>query len=209
MEFLANDFFLIAHDEQSGKLRLQKRVAGIGLAGALLGELVLNGNIHAARGSLSVLRTAPTGDDLADRVLYQLASEPEHQSVRTWLLFLAQGGDDRVGTRLARAGLVTPTKARRPWGTAVRYIPADLNRSGRPAVRLNTRINSGDPLTVADSMLAGLVAVTGLTKHVWWESNAFTSHHLQTATASLPISLHELLAHTEAAVGDVVLGTNL
>jgi hypothetical protein len=58
-------------------------------------------------------------------------------------------------------------------------------------------------------MLAGLVAVTGLAKHVWWDSNAFTNHHLQTAVASLPISLHELLAHTEAAVGDVVLGTNL
>lgn len=210
MELLADDFFFVMHDEQRGKLRLQKRVAGIGLAGALLGELVLSGHLQAASGTLAVLHDQRVpDDDLANRVLYQLAAEQEQRSTRTWLLFLARGAVDRVGTRLARNGLVRPSRTRRPWGSTVRYLPVDLNKSGWPAVRLNRRINRAEPMTIADSMLAGLVVATGLARQVWWDSDALTSHHLNTAVASLPMSLRELLAHTEAAVGDVVLGTNM
>ncbi len=209
MALLADDLFFIVHDEHNARLRVHRRVAGIGLAGALLGELSLTGNIHAAAGSLAILDQVPPEDDLAYRVLYQLAAEPQHQSVRTWLTFLAQGAIDRVGMRLAHARRVSAAKSRRPWGTSVRYQAIDLRTAAWPAARLNLRVNRGDPLTVADAMLAGLVAATGLTKKVWWDGNALTTHHLTAAVASLPMSLREVLSHTEAAVGDAVLGPNM
>ncbi len=209
VELIANDYFLIAHDEQTGKVRIQERVAGIGLAGALLGELALTGNIRITNGKVSVVHPSPPGDDLAERVLQQLAAEAQHEAVRTWLLFLSQAAANRVGNRLHRAGLVTSVRKRRLSGSVVRYVSADLNASGRPAMRLGTQIGSGTPPTMADAMLTGLVAATGLARRVWWENDSLTSHHVQTTVASLPMSLRELLAHTEAAVGDAVLGTNM
>lgn len=208
MEFIANDYFLIVHDEQTGKIRIQERVAGIGLAGALLGELALTGNIRITQGKISVVHPTPPGDDLADRVLHQITAEAHHQDVRTWLRFLSEAAANRVGTRLARTGLVTPIRKRRLAGSVVRYVSTDLNASGRPAMRLSTQLGRDFP-TSADAMLTGLVAATGLSRRVWWDNDSLINHHVQTTVASLPMSLRELLAHTEAAVGDAVLGTNM
>lgn len=205
MLMLADELFFVAHDEHSGKARLHRRATGLGLAAALLSELALSGNITVANGTVTVTEQHPPEDDLAYRVLHQLSVQRQHQALRTWLAFLGQGAIDRVGMRMARAGYVRPHKGRAPWSKTVRYVPTDLKTASWPAARLNLRVNRGDPLTVSDSILAGLVAATGLTKHVWWDGDAVTLRHLAAAVASLPMSLRELVAHTEAAVGDVVL----
>lgn len=209
MARLADDFFFIVHDGHTGKLQLHRRSAAIGLAGALLGELALTGNIQAASGTLTVLNQTPPEDDLAYRVLHQLTVERQYQSLRTWLQYLSQGAMDRVGVRLARDGLVRPRKTRRPWGTAVHYVPAEFTTASWPAARLNARVNRGDQLTIADSMLAALVAACGFAKHVWWDGDAVTARHLAAAVAELPISMREIVTHTEAAVGDAVLGPHM
>jgi len=38
---VADDLYLIAHDDRSGRCRVSGRVAGLGLAAAILAELVL------------------------------------------------------------------------------------------------------------------------------------------------------------------------
>ncbi|MGH8823731.1 MAG: GOLPH3/VPS74 family protein [Jiangellaceae bacterium] len=203
---LADEFFFIVHDGQTGKLRLHARAAGLGLAGALVGELVLSGNVDVASGTLNLVDSGPPEDDLAYRILRQLRAERQDRSLHTWLAFLAQGAVERVGVRLTRAGQVEPTKSRRLLGgTSVRYLPTDLNEAVWPADRLNQLVRRGDPLSFSDAMLAGLVAVTGLTRHVWWEGDTVTLRHVSAALASLPMSLREVLAHTEAAVGDTTL----
>ena len=203
---LADELFFIVHDVQTGKLRLHARTAGLGLAGGLLSELVLNGNLDVANGTLTVIDGQPLPeDDLGYRVLRQLTADRQNRSLRTWLAFFAQGAVERVGVRLTRAGQVQANKTRRPWGTVVRYVPTDLNTAVWPADRLNLLVSRGDPLEFSDAMLAGLVAVTGLTKQVWWDGDAVTLRNIAAAVASLPIPLREILAHTEAAVGDATL----
>jgi hypothetical protein len=202
---IADDYFFVVHDVQTGRLRLHVRAAGLGLAGALLGELILNGKIDVAAGTLTVVDTHRPEDDLADQILRQLTADRQNRSLRTWLAFVSQGAIDRVGVRLIRAGHVETTKSRRPWGTVVRYVPTDLSMANRPADRLNQLVSRGDPLNFADAMLAGLVAVTGLTKLVWWEGDAVTLRQISAAVASLPMSMRQVLAHTEAAVGDATL----
>jgi Golgi phosphoprotein 3 (GPP34) len=203
---LADELFFVVHDVQTGKLRLHARSAGLGLAGALLSELVLNGNLDVANGTLTVIDGQPLPeDDLGYRVLRQLTADRQNRSLRTWLAFFAQGAVERVGVRLTRTGQVQANKTRRPWGTVVRYVPTDLNAAVWPADRLNLLVSRGDPLEFSDAMLAGLVAVTGLTKQVWWDGDAVTLRNIAAAVASLPIPLREILAHTEAAVGDATL----
>jgi Golgi phosphoprotein 3 (GPP34) len=202
---VADEFFFIVHDARTGKLRLNERSAGLGLSAALLSELILRGNIDVESGTLTILDAEPPEDDLSYRMVHQLAADRQQRSLRTWLLFFSHGALDRVAIRLTRSGRVEAIKNRRPWGTVVRYLPTDMNEAVWPANRLHVLVTNGDPLDFSDAMLAGLVAVTGLTKQVWLESDALTMHQIAAAVASLPISLREVLAHTEAAVGDATI----
>lgn len=202
---LADEFFFIVHDVGNGKLRLHARAAGLGLAGALLGELILSRNLHVASGTLSITGAEPPQDDLAYRILRQLDADQHNRSLRTWLAYLAQGAVERVAVRLTRAGEIEPSKSRRLFGTSVRYLPTDPKVAAWPADRLYGRVGRGDPLDFQDAMLAGLIAVTGFTRQVWWDGDAVTMRHISAAVASLPMSLREVLANTEAAVGDATL----
>lgn len=202
---LADEFFYIVHDVGTGKLRLNERAAGLGLAAALLGELILNRNLLVDSGQLAVTDAEPPEDDLGYRVLRQLAADEQNRSLRTLLAYLSQGALERVAVRLTRAGGVEPNKSRRPWGTTVRYLPTDAKVAAWSTDRLYGRVNRGDPLDFPDAMLAGLVAVTGFTKQLWWDGDAVTLRHIAAAVASLPMSMRAVLSYTEAAVGEATL----
>src|SRR5258706_454509 len=62
---LADDFFLIAHDDRDGKSRLSQRAVEFGLAGAMLGELVLEQRILCEGPRLRVISREPPSDPLA------------------------------------------------------------------------------------------------------------------------------------------------
>lgn len=51
---LADDLYLMAHHETSGRPLLQPRAAGLGLAGGLLAELILAGAIEISPGGIAV-----------------------------------------------------------------------------------------------------------------------------------------------------------
>ena len=200
---LADDFFLLAHDDVSGKARLPARTVGLGLAGALLGELVLFGNIEVHTGAVVVVDRRPPADALAHRVLDHLLAEQDSHSVHTWLAFLAASAAGNVAERLARFGLVTFQESRLPWRSS-RWVPADMTVAAIPAVRLRTYLLRSEPLAVPDVVLAGLVAATGLTPTVLWDLPAVTHRYLDYAMSQLPDSLHAVISETSAAVGNAI-----
>jgi hypothetical protein len=62
---LADDLYLLAHNDINGKPFLQPRATGIGLAGALLAELVLSDHIRVGLDGITVVCFAPPTDELA------------------------------------------------------------------------------------------------------------------------------------------------
>jgi hypothetical protein len=75
---VADDLYLMAHHEISGRPLLQPRPLGIGLAGALLAELILAGGISLRRdGAVTAGRGRPA-DQLASRVRDLILAEPPH-----------------------------------------------------------------------------------------------------------------------------------
>lgn len=200
---LADELFLIAHDDTTGRPRLHLRAAELGLAGALLGELLLYGRIAVHGGRLTVVDRRPPDDALAHTVLDQVIAEPQYRAVRIWLAFLAGQAVDAVGQRLERAGRVTRTQRR--WGRVVRYVPVDMSTAAWPGHRLRLFLTRGEPMTVTDTLLAGLVSATGLTSQVLWDAPASSHEYLASLIAALPPPLRELVAHLQAAVGDAVL----
>ncbi len=205
---IADEFFLIAHNDSRGKARLHPAAAGLGLAAGLLGELILSGRITVSDGLVIVLDRRPPADALAHTVLDQLIGEPQHQAIRTWLSFLARTGVTSVGERLARAGVLRRQETRRLLRTSLSYLPVDLNATAWPATRLRTLLERPDPPTVPDALLLGLVSATGLTREVLWSAGPLAHHRLSVLLPALPAPLKELVGHTEAAVGAAVLRGN-
>ena len=74
---VADDLYLMAHHETSGKPFLQPRPLGIGLAGALLAELMLGG--HAV---VSLDRTVTASDTLPGRS--GTRSQASRNSISCW-----------------------------------------------------------------------------------------------------------------------------
>src|SRR6266536_1177305 len=101
---VADDVYLMAHHDLTGKPLLQPRPLGLGLAGGLLAELMLGGSIGLRyEGAVLVGRTWP-GDDLTRRVRDQIAAEPEPRPLTEWLAYLARTAAPDVAARLEHAG---------------------------------------------------------------------------------------------------------
>ncbi len=202
---LADDFFLIAHDDRDGRSRLSPKAVDLGLAGALIGELVLEQRVLVEGPRLRLLSREPPSDALAHTTLATMLAEPQHREVRTWLAYLGQSAVESVGQRLVRAGVVEQAHVRRLLRTTIRYLPIDINLPAGRVVRLRRLLTSAEPLRVADTTLAGLVNATGLTGHVLWDADAMSGRRLQGLVSTLPPPLRDLVVQVDAAVGDAVL----
>jgi hypothetical protein len=86
---LADDLYLLAHHEITGRPFLRPRVTGLVLAAALLADLILTGHLSLKGGEPVPLDCPPPGDELSRRDLNVLRSEPGHLA-RVWLLYLAR-----------------------------------------------------------------------------------------------------------------------
>jgi hypothetical protein len=204
---LANQFFWLAHQSLTGQPRIHAKATGIGLAAGLLGELILTGHLFLGGGELTVLNPASPADVLAHSTLDQIGAEPHVRDVRTWLAFLAGDAEDAVGQRMCRAGLVVRERARWPRAS-VRYVPVDGLAPARAVTHLYMALTRDEPLSVGDTTLAGLVAAVGLTRTVLFDGGSrgtASIRRLQERVGVLPAPLRELVAHVEAAVGDLVL----
>jgi hypothetical protein len=202
---LADDFFLIAHDDRDGRSRLSPKSVELGLAGALIGELVLEQRILVEGPRLRLISREPPSDALAHTTLATMLAEPQHREVRTWLAYLGQSATDSVGQRLVRAGIVEQQQVRKLLRSTVRYVASDINLPAGRVVRLRRLLTSGEPMRVADTTLGGLAEATGLTGHILWDSDATSVRRLHAMVAALPPPLRDLIVQVEAAVGDAVL----
>lgn len=206
---LADQYFLIAHEDRTGRSRLHPRATGLGLAGALIGELILEGRVGIAEGDLIILDRHPPTDALAHDILDLLIAQSRHRDVRTWLAFLSQDSAARVGERLMRLGAVEPVVRRRMLSTQTLYMPNSAEQRNAAAwapARLANLLVRGIEMSVSDRLLVGLIAATGLTRHVLYdfEMHRHAFQTLPNAVESLPSDLRELVEITEASVGSVL-----
>jgi hypothetical protein len=206
---LADQYYLIAHEDRTGRSRLHPRATGLGLAAALMSELILDGRVGIADGDLVILDRHPPADALAHDILDLLVAQPRHRDVRTWLAFLSQDSAIRVGERLMRLGAVEPVTRRRMLSTQTLYMPNSAEQRNAAAwapARLANLLVRGIEMRVSDRVLVGLIAATGLTRHVLYdfEMHRHAFQTLPNAVDSLPGDLRELVEYTEASVGSVL-----
>jgi hypothetical protein len=205
--WLADDLYLMAHDERTGRLVLSARAAGLGLAGALLADLMLAGCLHVTGGQVAVTGAGPPDDGLAAAVLGVLASERPARPVADWLVFLARTAPGEVAGRLEQAGYLVAVAAR-PW-RAARWRPADPDCAFAPIVRVECALSPARPAEVQGVALAGLAAACGLGARLALYLSPCARARLEQAGAQLGPGLRELITGTQAAVGAALLAHRL
>jgi hypothetical protein len=201
---LADDFFLAAHDDVTGKARLTERAAGIGLAASLLGELMLFRKITIQRAHVVVMDRRPVPDALVHLVLEDVLGEPEPQPVRDWLRYLGRNAYELVAQRMVREGLVRMAETKR-FRRSIVYRPVDLNAAAWPVVRLAQKLSRREAIVLPDVVLAGLIRATGLDKYLKVEAAVDIGEYQRLLINGLPGPLRILIAETEAAIGEAVL----
>lgn len=205
---LADDLYLLAHHETTGKPRLQPRAAGLGLAGALLAELMLAGRIRCWRGLIipagdGPAVESPAVDDLAGRLLGLVTGEDEHRPGRDWLLYLAPTATGDVAARLARAGYLRPARGRR-FGPGARPVPADPDSAFAPLVRVKSALRSPSQ-DAQHTALAALAAASGLSHHLAMYLPPHADRRLAEAAGHLSPGLRQLVTQTQAALDSALL----
>jgi len=218
----------LAHDER-GRSRLHARATGIALAAGVLAELILSGHVtirdsrvsarplnrvgeafpDSRAGLIGPDRYPPPADSVGHAVYEQIAHEPQAHQVRTWLGGLAPTITEAVAGRLTRLGLVT-TEQTGMLRRTNRYVPIDINAGAAISVRLARRFTRQDPqLDWDDAVLGGLSRATGLINQVLHDDPTGEGRrHLTQVMHQIRVQeppLIDLLANTEAAIGDAVL----
>jgi hypothetical protein len=200
---IADDLYLLAHDDRTGRPSLGPRPLGIGLAGALLAELMLPGNISIGRGGLVAAHRSAPGDDLGRRVRDEIAAEPDPRPLRDWLLFFARSAAENVACRLERAGSLEHVRSWMP-GRPARWVPIDTNVAYAPMLRVRSALDPARPLDPRHAALTGLAGACGLGFRIA-QSRKPGDRSADETIGQLPRQLRHLIAQTQAAVDSAVL----
>jgi Golgi phosphoprotein 3 (GPP34) len=199
---VADDLWLMAHHETSGKPFLQPRPLGIGVAGGLLAELMLTGHVIVGFDRAVVARPARPGDGLARLVHERIAGEPGRLPLPEWLLFLARTAAVDVALRLEGAGYLVRA-GRRAWG-GPRWVPTDADRAFAALLRARPAVDAARPLTAHAVVLAGLSAGCGLRFRLE-QYLPPAGRTVEETVAQLPPDLQKLTGAVQAAVDGAVL----
>jgi hypothetical protein len=200
----ADDLYLLAHHDVTGKSFLQPRALGIGLAGALLAELALVGAVRVTDGQVLPDGLADPGDALTRRVLAVLRAEPGCLPASDLLAFLSGFVEQHVAARLAGAGYLTRVRSRRPWRDG-RWVPADPDSAFAPVGRIRAVLNPTRRAIAADVVLAGLAVGCGLGSRLLPYGPPGAIRHLNDAISRLSPDLRDLIAQVQAVTDAAVL----
>ena len=204
---IADDFYLMALDERTGKPRLHGHAMALGLSGALLSELVLEDLIAVKGDRLALLSGPEVLDPVHEKMLAHILAEPHH-ALNVWLSFFAQTATEAVAERLVASGSLSVETSRGLLRSKPIYVPVDLVDVTWRSLRIVQVISSREVETWADLGLIGLLRATGLSESVI--ANATTDLHanvraIVSRLAEEP-SLHALIFQVEALIAANVLG---
>lgn len=203
---LADDFFRIGHDDY-GKSRLHRDNANVGLAAAVLGELILKEYVDVKDGLLWPSSAGKPNDRLAVLVMKQVRSERE-RPVRDWLKYLGNpdfpGGDvyDHIGMRLQSLGKCHAQHRR--FRRSVRYVPEDRNEWAMPWVRISWRINQRERMSLEELIVGNLVLATDLHRVVLTGETRDVENAILDQLSGAPAAIQELVHQTQVACGSEV-----
>lgn len=198
---LADEFFLINHDDLNGKPLLRRDLLGSGLVVALLAELIMQDRAALREGRVTVLDREAHGDDATDFVIDSLEMQRSAHSVRVWTDNLDDTAYELVARRLVARGVVRRVRPRRLLGTRKEHFPSVHRDAVQPLVSLNEVIENPGQADAQQALLVAMMAATGAERVL---ANEPDRDRINTAVARLvgrlPAELAQLLTGLEEAI---------
>ncbi len=169
METLGEDLLLLAV-RPNGKLGATAKLR-FGLSGSELVRLAAARRIDIVRGRIVVLDVAPTGDDLLDTALQDMAGGWRQPTAKSWVARSRRRLVERYLDRLAAAGVIR-AEGRQVMGLfpGTRWVVVDTARQAQVRARLDA-IASGSAgagnLDSEQAAFAGLADAIGLSALIY------------------------------------------
>ena len=205
---LAADFFLIAHDEFSGKLRISPDLLGCGLVGAQLAELIMANQLAVEGGRVLVTEVRGDGDEVTTYIAESISRQTSTHSVRVWIDTFREVLYELVARRLVDEGVVRREQGgrqlmrRRPD----RFPATDLLGAARPRLRLEHMLRTPQEFDLPGAILAVLVGAVGAETVLDPEIDRTAARELMTRLEeNLPADVRALVEGVRAAVAAVSL----
>jgi hypothetical protein len=201
---VADDLYLLAHDDRSGKALLPPRPLGTGLAGALLAELML-ARLIGLRSDTAVMvaHDVPPTAVRGHVLLALIAAEPGPLPVTAWLGYLGQTAVRDVAARLEQAGYLMRVRSRVPRRGG-RMVPVNPDWAFAPMTRVRPALDPARPVTAYAGILAGLALASGLGFRLD-QYQAQAGRNAEDAVARLPPDMRQLITQTQITVSSAVL----
>ncbi len=178
MVTLAEDLFLLACDEVTGRARIPTTYLDLGLGGALLLDLVLRDRLALVDEHVAVVAPAPTGDSLLDAALSAVADSAKWREPEYWVRHLAKGTRSAVQRRLVAAGVLLADDHKVLGVVAVHHTHQVDDRIEHELVRrLNDVVVLGRPASRETAAVVSLALAMGLEQHLFPRSDRHAIQH--------------------------------
>lgn len=163
-DHLAEEFFLIGHNEFTGKLLISPDLLQCGLVAAQLADLVIAGRLSVAGGKVEVAAMRGSGqDEIAAFVVESVQRQTTGYPVRAWTETLSDVLFELVARRLVERGIVR----REPGRGLVRRRPdrfpaVDLLKAAGPRIRLEHMFRQPVEFDLPGAFCGALVSTLGV-----------------------------------------------
>jgi hypothetical protein len=137
---IADDLYLLAHDDVTSRPFLHARALGLGPVGGLLTKLAMQDTIRVQAEQIVLTGPIPHADELARSVHDTLVREDDRHAVQDWLMFLAATAEEDVARRLGHSGYLTQVASRWPW-RPTRWAPANPNEAFAALTRVRAALD--------------------------------------------------------------------
>ncbi|TCK25139.1 Golgi phosphoprotein 3 GPP34 [Pseudonocardia endophytica] len=203
---MATGFFLVVHDEFTGKPRISSDLLLCGLVGAQIADLVVGGRLTMSGDRVALVRPEVSGlDELGTFVLDSVSHEPEAHTVRSWNDALGEILHDLTVGRLTADQVLRKETSRGLLGKRkARYPAVDLVRARRPTVELREMFDDPRRFNLPGAFIASMLSTLEVEAVLEPEIDRGTVRTIAAQAAEhLPGSLSQLragLADTVAAI---------
>ncbi|MFF5171743.1 GPP34 family phosphoprotein [Micromonospora sp. NPDC000089] len=210
---LRDELFLLGHDDDTGQPHVHRQALALGMAGAVLTDLFLAGRIAldedgrpGGHQRVWLHLDRPVGDLIADTAIASVRYANPSPRLRGWLTWFADDLYERTRAGLHAGGILRHTTHRRLGGLARadRYLATDTKWAVVARARLRYLAAGRDHPDNHTAALAGLVAVLGLTEHLYLdEDTAALTAQLRAIAEQHHRPVRDITTAVDAAVGDL------
>jgi hypothetical protein len=203
---LADELFLIGHDQYTGKPRVGDNVLDTGLAGAILGEMALANRIYIDDTTQIIVNDQrSSGDRVTDTALTEMLNQHVVHPVRAWVEYLRDSARELIAPRLLNSGLLEQVSSRGLLKQAVRYPARDRINAATPEARLRYMLDHPTHLDEQTAVLGCLVKAAGLDFVLGGGTGREVREGLEHMSMLLKPNLQALIVGVEAAIAQLAL----